>query len=502
MKLYLDLLRRIIDEGEDVQSGATIVSEQRQPVCRTLLGQQLRFDLRDGFPAVTTKPVPFDVVVDEVLWFLRGQTNINQLGRAIDQDIEEPGGRRGNVSGFVQRHIWDQWSQADGNVPWIYGYQWRRQEHVTLREQQVFPPVTREELDALITEHGEPTVLKVGFRGTPNGSDHYYKMLQGIWIGMLHRCYDQTRPEYAFYGARGIHVDPRWLVFANFQEDAKRLPGWRLKSAFLDQYWLDKDLAASNRYGPQTCCWASTEEQHLNIEKAKLIKAIDPLGNIRLTIGGSRFARLHGLDPSSVYKCLRGERAEHKGWKFYEGETDGMVPRIQIVDQVANIVADLRAVKADPANRARRRIILTAWNPPMIPEMGLPPCHTLSQWLPVNGYLDCVCHWRSIDMFLGAPFNFCQYAILAHIFGRLSGLKPRYLVLNIADCHLYDNQFDQVREQLTRDPRPLPQLAIDPKFFRVCLDLSVEQMLEADPAWFSLDGYEPHKGRLRAEVAV
>jgi thymidylate synthase len=316
MRQYLDLLRRILDEGEDVQSGAVIKSEDRKATCRMLLGQQMRFDLREGFPIVTTKAVPFDIVVDEVLWFLRGETNIQRLGRNSHTKTGET-----TVSRFVQRHIWDQWANEMGDVPHIYGESWRRWEY----------------------------------------NEHVY---------------------------------------------VSKEPG------------------------------------------APLLGRIDH-------------------------------------W-----------------DQIAVLLGSLQDVARDPSNRARRRIILSAWNPPRVPDMGLAPCHTLSQWLPTNGYLDVVCHWRSIDMFLGCPFNIVQYALLAHVFGRIAGLKPRHLVTNIADCHLYDNQFEQVREQIERKPNLPPYLKIDERFFQTAPNLGFDQMAHVDPSWFSLDGYEPHQGRLRAEVAV
>jgi thymidylate synthase len=103
------------------------------------------------------------------------------------------------------------------------------------------------------------------------------------------------------------------------------------------------------------------------------------------------------------------------------------------------------------------------------------------------------------------PFNICQYALLAHIFGELAELTPRYLVANIADCHLYDNQYDQVREQITREPRPLPRLVIDERFFRQCYELKIDQLRTLDPTWFKLEGYTPHAGQpggRRPEVAV
>lgn len=481
MQAYLELLKRIMVHGETVPTGAYLESEKRQPTARTILGAQFRHDLRDGFPAVTTKKLFFDSVVKEVLWFLRGETNVKTLGCGI----------------------WNSWSDPKtGECGRIYGYQWRRQEHVTLQEPQVFPAVTEAEHAALIAEYGNPTALDVGFRGNPDLSDPYHEVLQSTWGGMLHRCYNPERKEYQWYGGKGIHVDPRWLVFSNFQADVKRIPGWSLKASQPDQYWLDKDFLASNRYGPQTCIWASQEEQHVNVSKAMLIRATAPNGTEQLVIGASRFAKFNNLDPSSVCKCIRGERDDHKGWRFSVVEVpETLVPRLQIVDQIAQIVADLRAVVKDPTDRARRRIILNSWNPPDIPLMGLPPCHTLAQWLPTNGVLHCHCFWRSIDAPVGMPFNLCQYALLTHIFAAITGYKVGELVASITDLHIYENQFDMVAEQLSRVPFRHPFLCM-PDVFDRAPDLTIEQVRNnLSPEMFSLLGYQCHPP-LKCEVAV
>jgi len=170
-------------------------------------------------------------------------------------------------------------------------------------------------------------------------------------------------------------------------------------------------------------------------------------------------------------------------------------------DQVTHLVEDLKAVAADPYNRARRRIILTGWNPPLVPLMGLPPCHTLAQFLPTNGRLNCHCFWRSIDAPVGMPFNIGQYAFLTHLFAGVAGLKPGVLVASVTDLHIYDNQHDMVREQLSRAPLPHPQLEIDPEVWQRAPDFTVEQVRSLTPEMFRLKGYSSY-GPLRCEVAV
>jgi thymidylate synthase len=307
LKAYLDILRDIAGNGETVTTGAYLPSENRHPYTKTLFAAQFRHDLATGFPAVTTKKLFFESVVKELLWFLRGETNVKTLGCGI----------------------WSSWAAKGYDDP------------------------------------ARPTTETRG----PGDCGR-------------------------IYGA-----------------------GWRR--------WAYSDLEATEGYG--------------------------------------------------------------------------QVP-VGYFDQIDQVVKDLKAVVANPNARERRRIILTAWNPPDIAKMGLPPCHTLAQFLPLNGVLNTHCFWRSIDWPTGAPFNISSYALLTHILCAVTGLTPGKLVASVTDCHMYDNQTEMVRKQLLRKPYAHPVL-IMPNLRELAPDLSIEQVRALSPDMFTLGAYQCH-GALRSEVAV
>lgn len=309
MHAYLDLLSRIMIGGEVVQTRAYLPSEDRRPTARTIFAAQFRHDLRNGFPAVTTKKLYFSSVVKEMLWFLRGETNVQTLGCKI----------------------WDSWP---GKRAWL-----------------------------------------------PEGE-----------CGPI-------------YGAM-----------------------WRQWPYAVDEYGDELWLSASHPY-------------------------------------------------------------------------KGKIVGVGAHDQVSQIVRDLKAVQADPFHPARRRIILTGWNPPLVPLMGLPPCHTMAQFLPTNGRLNCHCFWRSIDAPVGMPFNVASYALLTHILAAVCGYEPGTLCASITDLHIYDNQFAMVEEQLTRKPYPHPQLLM-PDVTILTPNLSMQQVKYfLVPRMFGLAGYKCHPP-LKCEVAV
>lgn len=124
------------------------------------------------------------------------------------------------------------------------------------------------------------------------------------------------------------------------------------------------------------------------------------------------------------------------------------------VDQISTIIDQL---KNDPYSR---RIILSNWNVPDLPKMALPPCHILAQFYVRNSYIDCSVYQRSGDMFLGIPFDITSYALLLSLFARWTGKMPGMLYYTIGDAHIYCNHIEQVKEQLSRTPRLLPQLHI------------------------------------------
>ena len=264
MRQYLDLLHHIFDNGtvKDDRTGTGTIS---------CFGYQMRFDLRDGFPVLTTKKLHLRSIVCELLWFLRGDTNVRYL-----QD-----------NGVT---IWDKWADESGDLGPVYGYQWRH-------------------------------------------------------------------------------------------------------------------------------------------------------------------------------------------WKAPDGRE---------VDQIDNVI---EAIKNNPDSR---RHIVTAWNPADVDDMALPPCHALFQFYAVNGRLSCQLYQRSADVFLGVPFNIASYALLTMMVAQVCDLEAAEFVHSFGDVHLYSNHIEQAKEQLAREPRPLPKMHLNPE---------VKSITGFDYEDFTLEGYEPHP-HIKAPVAV
>ncbi|CDP52364.1 Thymidylate synthase [Devosia sp. DBB001] len=156
------------------------------------------------------------------------------------------------------------------------------------------------------------------------------------------------------------------------------------------------------------------------------------------------------------------------------------------IDQIANVVNSIRT-KPDS-----RRHIVSAWNPAEVDEMALPPCHCLFQFYVADGKLSCQLYQRSADTFLGVPFNIASYALFTHMMAQVTGLEVGDFVHSFGDVHLYSNHFEQAREQLSREPRPLPRLTLNPEV-KTLEDFTFED--------FTITGYDPHP-HIKARVAV
>ena len=264
MRPYLDLLRRILDEGvrKHDRTGTGTIS---------VFGHQMRFDLSEGFPLVTTKKVHLKSIVHELVWFLKGDTNIGYL-------------REHGVS------IWDEWADDEGDLGPVYGKQWR-------------------------------------------------------------------------------------------------------------------------------------------------------------------------------------------SWEKPGGGT---------VDQIAWVVGEIRR------SPDSRRLVVSAWNPADLDRMALAPCHCLFQFYVAEGRLSCQLYQRSADAFLGVPFNIASYALLTHMLAHVTGLQPGDFVHTFGDAHLYLNHLEQARLQLSREPRALPRLRLNPAV-RSLFDFTYDDVM--------VEHYDPHPA-IRAPVAV
>ena len=169
-----------------------------------------------------------------------------------------------------------------------------------------------------------------------------------------------------------------------------------------------------------------------------------------------------------------------KQWRSWEG-ADG-----RTVDQIAWLVEEIRR------NPDSRRLIVSAWNVAELPKMALMPCHALFQFYVADGRLSCQLYQRSADVFLGVPFNIASYALLTHMIAQVCDLAPGEFIHTFGDVHIYANHMDQVREQLSREPFPLPTLKLNPAV-RSIFDFRYEDI--------EVVGYQSHPA-IKAPVAV
>ena len=157
-----------------------------------------------------------------------------------------------------------------------------------------------------------------------------------------------------------------------------------------------------------------------------------------------------------------------RSWPDYKGGS---------IDQIANVVEEIKR------NPDSRRLIVSAWNPAEVDQMALPPCHSLFQFYVANGRLSLQLYQRSADVFLGVPFNIASYALLLQMMAQVTGLRAGDFVHTLGDAHIYRNHFEQVQLQLTRDPRTLPVMKINP---------DVKDLFSFQYEDFELVGYDPH----------
>ena len=196
----------------------------------------------------------------------------------------------------------------------------------------------------------------------------------------------------------------------------------------------------------------------------------------------TRYLKEHGVTIWDEWADEHGELGPVYGkqWRSW------LAPDGRQIDQIADVVERIRKTPDS------RRLIVSAWNVADVDQMALPPCHLLFQFYVAQGRLSCQMYQRSADVFLGVPFNIASYALLTLMVAQVTGLQPGEFIHTFGDAHLYNNHLDQTRLQLSRQPRPLPAMKINPAI-KSLFDFRFED--------FTLENYDPHP-HIKAPVAV
>jgi len=373
MKQYLDLLQKVIKDGVEKtdRTGTGTIS---------LFGTQMKFNLQEGFPLLTTKKMFTRGMIEELLWFISGSTDVNVLK---DKNV----------------HIWDYWVKDDGTIGAGYGKQMRELDTIRRRETRSYSsPLVLSE--PVLWDNPDP--------------------IRNVWQGMM------------LQAANGdATVSKQWQVFDKFEEDFTKIPRW---SAYLE-YPLEYDLDPNCMYFTNS---------HYSLDTVMFNK-VD-------------YALLNNTQSLVAY---------------------------EYTDQLKEVIAEIKH------NPSSRRLNISLWNAQEISHMKLPCCHgNMITFNVTAGKLNCLMYQRSGDLFLGVPFNIASYALFTMMIAKTCGLEPGTLTLELGDSHVYLNHLDQVRLQLTRDPKPLPMISFPKKDIT---EYSIED--------FTLSNYEHHP-RIKGEVAI
>lgn len=434
MKQYLDLVANVLTNGH-------VRGDRTGTGTRSIFGTQSRYDLTKGFPLCTTKKVNFKPIVEELLWFLRGETNINTL----------------------DAKIWNEWAREDGELGPIYGFNWRN---------------WGGRPSAIIQPNANPgeSNLKT-YLGVADGKSKGSHVLGKTWEGMIARCYDKNSIGYRLYGAKGVHVCDRWLEFRHFAVDSVELPGWSRERWLAGNLTLDKDEYGDGfKYSPSSCRWVTPSENSMFKSRNTYTVKRTSDGEEFTFRNASQFCKEQEIDDRNFSDLWTGTKNAKTRCGFSLVSVDSVDTGVDQIKQAIDLIQN---------NPESRRIIISSWNPTVVPYMALPPCHITAQFYVRDGhYLDCHMYQRSADLALGVPFNIASYALLTTIIARETGLEPGEFVHTIGDCHIYLNHVEGMEEQLKRHPQELPALSIKN---------STKDFDELKFEDFTLDNYFPHE---------
>lgn len=469
MKQYHDLVKRILDTG-------SYKTDRTGTGTLSVFGAQLRFNLQEGFPLLTTKKLHWKSIVAELLWFLRGDSNVIWLN---DQGVT----------------IWDEWRKP-----------YTLDRDLTFIQPRLANP--------------EPFTGSFSIKGLNASVGSVEQKLADSWVRMMKRCYDPNHHRYNMYGAKGVTVHKDWHDVNVFVKEVQTIPHWYYKLHDWKSFELDKDYYGSNQYGKDTCVWLHTSENNYYTSAAQPVEVVDELGNSQIYLTGGVAARAIGMSHSSFNRflvdgfptVLKGNNKKFIGWEIHSYELDNTLIRLELIpdgemgpiygsqwrhwpvndggesfiDQLSAVVEEIKI------NPTSRRLVVSSWNVNALSEMALPPCHLLFQFYVNDGKLSCHMFQRSCDVFLGLPYNIASYALLTHMVAQITGLEVGELLISITDAHLYSNHIEQAKLLLTREPKPLPTLGLSP---------GVKDIDNFTLGDIVLLNYDPHPS-IKAPIAV
>ena len=511
MRPYLNIVKEILDNG--------VLKENRTGVnTLAISGAMFLHDMREGFPLLTTKKMSLKNIAVELEFFIKGLSSkkwLQERGNHIWDDWCNPQKVPYGTDEETKRKM-----REEDDLSRIYGVQWNDWQPPEMSlievkakilnkepsiEYPLFPIIeSKSGLDEIFDcvsgkaklietytkivgkENRKLCTVQFIHTGTivkdvrldaarigaikdpyfPNNSGVGWlgeylnkeksdldKDLLKVWSHMLERCYNSKCKEYQYYGAKGVFVCNRWLNFTTFRKDVETLQNWHRKEKNPKQYQLDKDYYSSNCYSPETCVWI-TKQYNVLYRDGRPFQITLPDGNTEIGISQSDIAIKYGLKNSKISAVLQGKRPHHKKFKF-KYLTDGKIYRYQLpINQLRNLV---KTLKTNPNDR---RMIVSAWNPPELNQMALPPCHLMFQVIVINNTINLNWYQRSVDTMLGLPYNIASYGLLLELLAKESGFIPAKLCGMLGDVHIYENHIENAKIQLWREPSKLPNIEI------------------------------------------
>lgn len=553
MKQYLDLLQDILDNGTDKM-------DRTGTGTRAVFGRQIRFNMKDGFPAVTTKKLAWKGVVSELLWFLEGSTSTHRLAeiKADNKPYEE-------LTEKERFTIWNanydkqgkELGYVSGNLGRVYSAQWVNLYTIDFNEYEIVddkifietykeptfnklePEQSKDKNIGKIYKSNIGKDLQIISRVKEEDTEHRYYLVQFLEtnstkierLDVIKKgiCKDNYEPSLCGIGKLG-----------NIPEDDKKQPIYPIlhkkweaminrcynKNDKLYEYYGAKGIRVCKRWhtfsnfledAPALYGFQQLLEDHsYEIDKDMFGSRIYSK-ETSLFIPKEFNIKLCNCKPL-MYKnklyisvsdfCNKNDFAFKSGLKKHlNGRYTPKYAEIKRLEipkgkhlryKFVRINQIQKVIDTIKTNPTDRRLLVNAWNPIDLPYMALPPCHYSFQFYCVDNKLSLMYNIRSNDIFLGCPFNIASYALLLHIVAKMTNTVPNELISSIGDAHIYLNHMEQVKLQLTRTPHALPTLEMPDIDWSLSLDEVLKQVKTSD---FKLLNYECDDA-IKAEMAA